>query len=71
MSTIYEVVEHDFMLRFYFYATKREALDHVRKFEPAFDGATCEIRPLKVEITKRGMVEELNFLIEKTCFNEG
>jgi hypothetical protein len=71
MATIYEVVESDNQIRFYYFATKREAMKHQKDYDAPFDGAACEVNPMQVKLTKAGVVAELNHLMTKTCFNEG
>jgi len=76
MATIYRIHEHDYMTRFYFYATKAEAEKHVREYDGAdgFDlehGAMCELEAIEVKPTRAGIAAALNDLMDLTCFNEG
>jgi len=72
---IWEVVENDHQMRFYFYATKAEALKHVREYEPpeGWQGTppVPEIKSFDVEPTRKGIASALNWLMTFTCFNEG
>lgn len=66
---IWQVVENDTQIRFYWYATKKEALAH--EYDPPFEGATCEITSIDCKNTRAGIAEAMNFVISLTCFNEG
>lgn len=71
MTTIYTVTEHDHMMRFYWYATKREAEKHRREWKPSSDDDTCEIDTVEFPISKAGVVAALNYVVGLTCLNEG
>jgi hypothetical protein len=85
MMTIYQVTEKDTgrgsnRVRFYWYATEEEALAHKYNKE-IFAGLTsvpktlgtktptCEITPHEVLVSKRGIAEEMNWVIGLTQFN--
>jgi len=68
---VWQVTEHDNQLRFYWFATKGEAEQHRRDWEPPFDGATCEVDGIDVGTGRKGIVDAMNHVITLTCFNEG
>lgn len=77
---IWEVVENDTQIRFYFYATKKEAQDHYyrvreenrehRKNDPQFSG-TVHIDDHSFPRGRTGLVKAMNWVITMTCFNDG
>jgi hypothetical protein len=74
---IYEVVENDVQMRFYFFPTKKAARAHVREYyrnidpEYGHEGASAVIGTVDVKATRVGIADALNWLMTRTCFNEG
>jgi hypothetical protein len=69
---IWLVTENDSQIRFYFFATKKEADAHAheyRKGAPAFGAATVE--PQEFSTGRIGLVDALNQVIRLTGFNGG
>jgi hypothetical protein len=70
---VWEVTESDYQMRFFWYATKKEALAHRRAYQQpeGWEHGDCTIRSTDFKAGRAGLVEALNWVIELTCFNEG
>jgi len=68
---IWQVTTNDTQLRFYWYATKREADAHARKYKKENPGDTAEVEPCNFPAGRVGVVKAMNWVISMTCFNEG
>jgi hypothetical protein len=71
---IWQVTEYDNAMKFYWFATRREAMEHKRAYDadkPSPD-ATCEVEPVRRRIspTRIGIADAMNWVISLTCFNE-
>lgn len=73
---IWQVTENDNQMRFYWFATKKQADAHASQYrkEMIEKGDTtlfAEVEPLNVKPTREGIARALNNVISMTCFNEG
>lgn len=49
---IWQVTENDNQIRFYWFASKKEAMAHKRSYEPPFKGADCDITSIECKGTR-------------------
>lgn len=68
---VWEVAEHDHMVRFFWFATKKEAIAHKRKALLESPDANIVISTTEFPATRQGIVDAMNWVITLTCFNEG
>ena len=70
---IWQATEHDYQMRFYWFATKKEALAHKRAYNPPphWESGSCEVESIDVSTTRAGIVKAMNWIMDMTCYNDG
>jgi hypothetical protein len=68
---IWQVSENDTQIRFYWFATRKEADVHARNYANDTPGHLAKIEPIEFDSGRTGLVKALNWVISMTCFNEG
>lgn len=73
---IYSVVTHDRAFRYYYYGSKKEAVEDAWRFRQQYreddeiDNWSVEIETIHVEPTRAGIARALQDVIDMTCTNE-
>lgn len=71
---VWEVMENDTQVRFYWYETRKEARHHRAQFlrDRENPDHICNISPVEFRgPPRKALAEAMNHVITITCFNEG